>query len=361
MAWRLNSTLIASIHAGFDAEIYCPKVTNVQRRATLLCGLARPDRQAEAEIVPKPNGSTSVRGGAKGESPPKSEKRESIGDALSHWIGSSNVALDWAARTIVTLYGSITPTTLAPRHIPALNAAAERTASANTRQVRSTSLRRCLFYLADNYGAKANLGSQIARHPRPRPRNITATSEEREAIIRNAPDHVRVWILLCSDLGIRSGTAAKITPNHYDKARRELTFTTKYEEKVTLPVTSELAALLSTPGLDATRAYTAQLSTTPWVTGARYGRQQMTAGGLRNCFKRITKEVGITRRLVPHDLRRTTAVRVYENCHDLRKVQSILGHTKLESTLWYLDHRLTPVSLSDLELAKLNPTTEAIQ
>jgi integrase len=82
---------------------------------------------------------------------------------------------------------------------------------------------------------------------------------------------------------------------------------------------------------------------------------------LRRSFIRLKEKCGITRSLKPHDLRRTTATRVYKNTKDLRLVQALLGHSDLGSTFWYLDNEITPVKAEELELAKLNVRTETIQ
>ena len=37
---------------------------------------------------------------------------------------------------------------------------------------------------------------------------------------------------------------------------------------------------------------------------------------------------------------------------DVRDVQALLGHRSLQSTIWYLDHDLRPVSLDALETIK---------
>jgi integrase len=70
-------------------------------------------------------------------------------------------------------------------------------------------------------------------------------------------------------------------------------------------------------------------------------------------YRRLLKTVGIKRKLTPHDFRRTTAVHLYEQTHDARDVQALLGHRSLGSTIWYLDHDLRPVNRNTLELIKL--------
>ncbi len=81
---------------------------------------------------------------------------------------------------------------------------------------------------------------------------------------------------------------------------------------------------------------------------------------LVGAFAVVKKAVGITRKLTPHDLRRTTARRVYSITQDLRTVQAVLGHSDLNSTMWYLQDNLIKVDLSTLELAKMD-TSGVIQ
>ena len=70
-------------------------------------------------------------------------------------------------------------------------------------------------------------------------------------------------------------------------------------------------------------------------------------------FKQLRIALGITRRIVPHDLRRTTAVAMLRATGDVRKVQALLGHRSLQATIWYLDHDLEPVDLETLEAIRL--------
>lgn len=168
---------------------------------------------------------------------------------------------------------------------------------------------------------------------------------------------------MCSDLAIRSGTAAAMTPAHYDAARHVLTFRTKYDNAQELPVTGELRELLDTPGLDPGVPFVAQLPRGfEWRTGRTLmGLGRMEHSSLHNAWGKLKRRLGLRPALRPHDLRRTTVRRVYDATRDLRLAQALLGHSDLTSTLWYLQGDQVPVEVSTLELAKLNPLTERPQ
>lgn len=233
-----------------------------------------------------------------------------------------------------------------------LNAAARfKSLAIDTRYKRAQCLRKILRWLVERHGASHTLIADVPKAIKPSPRAITATTGERALLLARAPKNLRCYILLCSDLALRKSTAAKVCPNDYDAERREISVTTKYANKVTLPVTEELAVLFATCKGEASVPYVAQLS--------RCGR--IAASTLALALNKLRKECGITKQLTSHDLRRTTAKTVYDLTKDLRIVQAVLGHKDLQTTLIYLDHRATPVQVATLELAKLNPTTEVIQ
>lgn len=223
----------------------------------------------------------------------------------------------------------------------------------STRFARAGALGYVVRLLRD-YGAERGLEKSIPKIGKPSPRNIVATVEERNAIFNAAPPHLCCMLHLCSDLAIRSGTAAKITPQHYDEARGILTFRTKYARSVTLPVSAPLRELFKLHAAE---------SHVPYIT-ALNPRGAESESAHRRMFNRIKARLGITRRLTYHDLRRTTAVQAYEMTRDLRLVQALLGHKELAHTLYYLDHNSTPVTTDVIEavrLCGLNPTTETVQ
>jgi integrase/recombinase XerC len=170
---------------------------------------------------------------------------------------------------------------------------------------------------------------------------------------------MRLFILLCSDLAIRSGTAAKINAENYDKAEGVLRFMTKKEEPVTMPVTDEIRRLIDRCNMQSKQPFVRQIWNAESGRGKKKGKGRSPGwdskrGGeiLAKKFRKLKNKLGITRRITPHDLRRTTAVAMFEQTGDIRDVQSLLGHGNLQSTIWYLDHDLRPVKRSNLEIIK---------
>jgi integrase len=221
----------------------------------------------------------------------------------------------------------------------------------SSRYMRAQGVRRVLRWLVERHGAPHTIIRAVPLVPRPSPRAITATNAERDKILNAATPYMRCFILLCSDLALRSGTAATICPNDYNEERREITCKTKYGNNVTLPVTDELVDLFASCKGPSAMPYVHQL----------HPQNAIRTDSLRFNFAKLRKDCKISKQLTPHDLRRTTAVRTLELTHDLRVVQALLGHRGLSQTLHYLDHNNTPVSRATLETAKLNAKTEAIQ
>jgi integrase len=211
-------------------------------------------------------------------------------------------------------------------------------------------LRRVLLFLWEFHGAP-KLDDAVPRMAGTRPRNVTATREEIEAIYEASSPSLRLWLMICSDLAIRSGTAATLAPHNYDPGRREFRFRTKYNAGQTLPVTDEICALIAdcdmrdqTPFIWQIRRRQADKNHDHFTTGH--------ISGLWRELRRVREKIGMTKRIIPHDLRRTTAVEVLRQTGDIRAVQTLLGHRNLRNTWWYVDHDGTPVSRSLLEIVK---------
>lgn len=294
-----------------------------------------------------------------------------VAQVLIPWIKATVTTSDhayYAAKSIIAVAGSTKVSELTSLEI-IMAFALEARHTQGVRYSRTVAYRRILRYLAEECGAP-NLTRAVPKVQVPAPRAVTATNREREALLNASDTSLRCWLLLCSDLAMRAQTAARISPENYNEEERTITFITKFGTAQTLPVTAEIAELFARAtarmgtkaGLGGRNVagWISEETNTPYVALlSRLGR--VTYVTLQHKFTKLRKKLGITRQITAHDLRRTTAVKLYELTKDIRKVQALLGHRTLATTLYYLDHRNTPVAASSLELAKLNPITERTQ
>jgi integrase len=221
-----------------------------------------------------------------------------------------------------------------------------------TRKVRCNCLRRILRNLWEYHGAKL-LVDHIPHVGSIRPRCVTASRNELDALIDAAGPTLQLLLLMCSDLAIRSGTAVQIRPSDYNKERKELRFRTKYDEKVGLPVTAVLVEIFESCDLSSHLPFITQVRLKEDPSRAKSRKHDVVdPHRLRKELKDLRLSLGIEKRIVLHDLRRTTAVEMFRHTKNLHIVQRLLGHRTLQATLWYLDHDFEPVQIEDLEAIK---------
>lgn len=331
------------------------KEDHVRKRREILRRLARPRRPPHPQILHQPPRRTPTRSRNEGTRAPKTE---GAGPTLASILRAAffgpqvNCADRHTAQALIAAAGDAPPTKLRSSHVAELDDQIFRSKWAHaTRVTRSNALKKMLRWLWENHGAP-KLDAHVRKYPGLRPRNVTVTEEERALLLNAAPPHMRLWLLLCSDLAMRSGTAIRIAPEHYDRLTGQLTFTTKYGARLRLPVTRAVEELFNTCTLADPSPFVLQL----WRTAnTKRGHPPVTVGdvqGLRDGLIRLRLSLGITRRIVPHDLRRTTAVAMLRHTKDVRDVQALLGHRSLQATIWYLDHDLRPIAPETLEAIK---------
>jgi integrase len=256
------------------------------------------------------------------------------------------------AKALIAAAGSVHPHDLTSAHVVEVDEQIKTGGYAHaTRRQKANCLKSILRWLWEEHGAP-KLDAFVTRHPGLRPRNVTVSDAELDGIMSAAPDYMRLLLTLCSDLALRSGTAGRIGPEHYDPQRKTLRFKTKYGAHLTLPVTDAARALIESCAMDSRDSFVRQLQRRHHSHGAPPDPDIHVPGALDKQTRDLLTAAGITRRITPHDLRRTTAVAMLEHTHDVRDVQAILGHRSLQSTIWYLDHDLRPVSRQTLESIK---------
>lgn len=209
-----------------------------------------------------------------------------------------------------------------------------------------------LRWLWEAHGAP-KLDRYVPNLTPPRPRNVTATRAEIDALIAHARPALRAMLILCSDLAIRSGTAVKIGYDNYDPERHTLSFTSKKDAHVTLATTQAVQELIDQCDPNSRLPFISQIRAREVARRGRPSRHpQMNVGTLHVELKALRAKLGITKRIIFHDLRRSAAVAALRYTGNLRTVQSLLGHRSLQSTIWYLDHDLYPVDTDTLEAIK---------
>ena len=260
-----------------------------------------------------------------------------------------------ACKALITTAGSTLPENLAVSQVTEAAAILSTNHTPTTKSSYCSRLRQVLRWLWEEHGAP-KLDGAVQRFPGIRPRNVTTNRETIEALLGKASPDIQMMVLLCSDLAIRSGTAVKMGPRHYDREAGTLQFRTKMDEALTMPITNSIENLIGRCDLSNPRPFVTQLH--DQGPGNHRKNDTMDVAGIRKRYNKLMDKISPNKRITFHDLRRTAAVRMYEQTGDLRMVQALIGHRNLPSTIWYLDHDLRPVSRATLELIKRPPGPE---
>lgn len=162
--------------------------------------------------------------------------------------------------------------------------------------------------------------------------------------MRVAPQGLQLALLLAHEAGLRHGTIARFSTNNCDFGRRLISGRTKNNAQYSLPMTQRLyeRLLWACAG--------AQDATEPLVWQFHSGqRKAFHPHYMSMMLRKAQLTAGIAGRWTFHDIRRTAARALYERTHDLRKVQRLLCHASLQTTLWYLGNNAVEIAAEDLE------------
>ncbi len=216
----------------------------------------------------------------------------------------------------------------------------ERGLSAKTQRQYNGGLRRLLRWLQVNEA----IVQTIPHIKNVRPRGNIVQQADFEKLLAAAPPHMRLYLLLCSDTCIRSGTVVRLCENDWNPETEQLLFKTKANAVVTLPTSERLARLIREAVAYPGNRFEPLLTRlggpqTKW-RGHAYGRQ----------LKMLIEHLGL-QKFTSHDLRRSQARRVYEGTKDLRLAQAILGHSNIASTFYYLHPHTKQISREEIDAA----------
>jgi len=161
---------------------------------------------------------------------------------------------------------------------------------------------------------------------------VVLTQDEVWKII-NAPDNIKHRLLLMTtySAGLRSGEATKLKPENIDSKRMLI--------KVTGKGGKERYSLLSKMLLEELREYYKTIQPTTWLFPSSYtkkGIRPLTYQSAYSIYNKARKKAGVKPPSGLHTLRHSFATHLLEAGYDIRRIQVLLGHANLSTTLIYL-------------------------
>jgi len=308
------------------------QVSGVQKRKPLFRRLDQPGRQTDAQILHESNGRAPPRRTPEGQIT-RSKKYpglRTLQGSLEAWAEAHPQT--WDARLIAQeLKANREPIQLAavtPLYIAEIVKAWQLRFAAATTAHRAWVLKRMLRDL-EYEGLPHGIADSTPTFKQPPPRETIATPEETAKLYAEAPPFLQLFLHLLNDSGLRFAEAFRCAPEHFDPQTHTVTLPVKGGNLHTVPVSPATERLFRLHHADPSVPYVAAL----------HGKTSMSKGTLRWHWRKAKAATGVNPDLWPHDLRRTTAVALYESSKDLRAVQELLGHTNMATTVRYLAHR----------------------
>jgi integrase/recombinase XerD len=172
---------------------------------------------------------------------------------------------------------------------------------------------------------------QIRRKNRKLP---TVLSQEDIWKIINATQHLKHRLILMTtySAGLRAMEVAAVKPEHIDSKNMLIKVENGKGGK-------ERYSVLSSKLLKELRHYYKTCKPSPYLFPSSFKNrehQPLTYPSIRNIYEDARKKAGIKKGVGIHTLRHSFATHLLEAGYDLRRIQVLLGHTRLSTTMIYL-------------------------
>ena len=185
----------------------------------------------------------------------------------------------------------------------------------------------------------------------------TVLTQEEVWRIINAPKNIKHRLLLMTtySAGLRAGEVIKLKPEHIDSKRMLI----KVEEG---KGGKDRYTLLSKMLLKELRHYYKKFRPKTYLFPSAYkGRGLLTYETVRSTYEDARNKAGVKKGPGIHTLRHSFATHLLEAGYDLRKIQILMGHRSLTTTMIYLhvsretlSKIKSPLDLFELERAATN-------
>ena len=140
----------------------------------------------------------------------------------------------------------------------------------------------------------------------------------------------RTALMVCYGAGLRVSDAVKLTPADIDAERMTIRIEQGKGSK-------DRYALLSPRVLEIIRAWQEKLpATAAWLFPSWFGRDKhISIGSLQRACQEARYESGIPKTITVHTLRHSFATHLLEDGNDIRVIQVLLGHKRINTTAHY--------------------------
>src|SRR5579863_8691475 len=178
---------------------------------------------------------------------------------------------------------------------------------------------------------RANLATQLTRvhYPRRLPRVLSP--EEVARLLEAAPGpglKYKAALSVAYGAGLRVSEVVALKVSDIDSQRMLIRVEQGKGRK-------DRYVMLSPQLLDLLRAWYKQVRPRGWLFPGRNPVQSMTTRQLTRACHEAAQAAGIAKRVSPHTLRHSFATHLLEHNVDIRVIQALLGHVKLDTTARY--------------------------
>lgn len=162
----------------------------------------------------------------------------------------------------------------------------------------------------------------------------TVLSKEQVSKIINIPKNLKHRLLLMTTYaaGLRASEVKQLKPEHIDSERMLIKVENGKGRK-------DRYTMLSVKLLDELRDYYRKCRPRNYLFPSAFKKRQdkpLSYEAVRCVYEKARKKAGIKRGAGLHTLRHSFATHLLEAGYDIRKIQVLMGHTKLSTTMIYL-------------------------
>jgi integrase/recombinase XerD len=179
----------------------------------------------------------------------------------------------------------------------------------------------------------------------------TVLSQQEIWSIINAPDNMKHRLLLMTtySAGLRASEVLILKAEHIDSKRMLI--------KVTGKGGKQRYTLLSEKLLPELRKYYKTYRPKIFLFPSNRKGKPLTYETIRSVYENARKKAGVNRGAGVHTLRHSFATHLLEAGYDIRKIQVLMGHTRLTTTMIYLHVSRETLAKIPSPLDLINPET----